>query len=410
MTDRKQAQAAYEAFKAKELRLNMARGKPASAQLDLSNGLLDCPSPTELIGEEGEDVRNYGNLQGLLECRQLMADLAGFKLEDSLLYGASTLSLAYDVNVQLLLRPPVDGTQAWYELKDRKVLCLTPGYDRHFQISAGLGFELISVDFLDEGLDIDAIEALVAQDPSIKALWAVPLYSNPSGHCFSAEDCKRLAQMPAAAPDFKIFWDLAYVAHHLGADKAAVPNILELAKEHGHPNRFFAFCSTSKISFAGGGIAALFSSPENLAWFQAQQRLRMINSDKVNQRRHALYFAKHSLKEHMQKHAALLRPKFDAVLAAFDAHFKDSALVHYTRPKGGYFIGLTLPDGLASRVHQLAKEAGITLTPSGATHPYGKNPRDHYLRIAPSYPSLEEISQAAEGLVLCIHLAMAEKA
>ena len=404
---------AYESLKALGLKLNMARGKPSPEQLDLSANFLNAVNGQNYLSADGVDTRNYGELKGLREARELMASMLGFPVENVVIGGCSSLTVMYDVHTRLLLTSPPGGDKPWFEIRDRACLCPCPGYDRHFQMTEGLGYRLIPVDMKEDGPDMDEVERLVTEDASIRCIWCVPKYANPTGVVYSEEVCRRLASMKTAAPDFRIFWDDAYAVHDLYPGEKAVdcPNMLKLCEEAGHPDRLFAFCSTSKITMAGGGIAAFAASQQNLEWFTRQQKLQMICTDKVNQLRHAHFFPHFSdLKAHMQKEAEILRPKFETVLRILDEELAGAPGVSWTRPLGGYFIGLTLPDGCASRTVELAKEAGMNLTPAGAPFPYGKDPHDAFLRIAPSYPSLEEIEAAARLLAACARLAIAEKA
>lgn len=403
---------AYEDFKARGLQLNMARGKPSPAQLDLSADFLTIVDGEHYKSREGVDTRNYGELKGLIETRELMAQVMGFPVANVVIGGTSSLTVMYDLHTRLLLTTPPGGTTPWFEKKNRKCLCPTPGYDRHFQMTEGLGYELIPVAMTEDGPDMDEVERLVKNDPDILCMWCVPKYSNPTGVVYSQEVCERLARMETAAPDFRVFWDNAYAVHHLDPDhfKAEIPNILELGRAAGHEDRFLAFSSTSKITMAGGGIAAFAASEANLAWFTTQQKLQMICTDKVNQLRHARFFPSFSaLENHMRREAAILKPKFDAFLKILDRELEGLEGVRYTRPQGGYFIGLYLPPHTASRVVELADQAGMKLTPAGNTHPYSKDPDDAFLRLAPSYPDLAEIKEAASLLCACIRLAVSEQ-
>lgn len=402
----------YKKWQEKGLSLNMARGKPASEQLDLAAGLFTAVTQENFTSREGIDTRNYGELHGLIETRELMADIMGFPVENVVIAGCSSLTAMYDTHARLLLTPPPGGDKAWFLDEKRACLCPSPGYDRHFQMTAGLGYELISVDMKEDGPDMDEVERLVKENPHIRCIWCVPKYSNPTGAVYSEEVCRRLAKMETAAPDFRIFWDNAYAVHHLDPqnEKAEIPDMLALCEEAGNPDRLLAFSSTSKISFAGGGITAFAASKANLAWYEEQQKLQMICTDKVNQLRHARYYKdKKTLEAHMEKEAEILKPKFDAFIAAMEAHFSEDEDIQWTRPQGGYFIGVTLPEGTAARTVRLAKEAGLTLTGAGAPFPYGKDPQDSFLRIAPSYPSLEEMKEAAELFCACAELAVWEK-
>lgn len=405
------ALAAYEARKAAGLSLNMARGKPAPAQLDLSNAFFTAVTKDNFISEDGVDTRNYGELKGLRESRELMAGIMGVPFESVVIAGCSSLTVMYDVHTRLLITAAPGAEKPWFEVADRKCLCPSPGYDRHFQMTEGLGYDLVTVPMTDSGPDMDLVEKLVASDASVKCMWCVPKYSNPTGATYSEEVCRRLASMKAAAPDFRIFWDNAYAVHHLYPDQPdTLPDILKLAAEAGNPDRFLVFSSTSKITFAGGGISAFASSPANLEWFAKQQKLQMICTDKVNQLRHARFFPDFSaLEAHMRREAEILRPKFEAFLDTLDRRLKGVDGVRWFRPRGGYFIGIYLPNGTAKRVVQLADEAGMKLTPAGNTYPHNTDPDDSFLRLAPSFPTLEEIRAASELFCDCVLLAASER-
>lgn len=405
-----QLQQRYRAYQNEGLKLNIARGKPGPDQLDLSAPLLTLVDGQNYKSPSGVDTRNYGELNGLSECRALLAELMQFPVEQIKVTGTSSLTTLYDTVARLLLTTPPDGKAPWFTHTKRKMICLVPGYDRHFDMAAGLGFELLSLQLKDTEPDLHALKQLV-RDPDVLGIFCVPYYSNPSGNCYSADFVKTLCEMETAAPDFRIFWDMAYCVHHLNPDEPCPRyDVLQMSAAAGHPNRFLCYASTSKITFAGGGVAGFAASPDNLAWFEAQQKLQQICTDKINQLCHVRFFQNvRSLDEQMRRQAELLRPKFAAVLETFDREIKDLPGVHYARPKGGYFIGLTLPKGTAKRVHQLAKEAGLTLTGPGATHPYKNDPDDAYLRIAPSYPQPDEVRKAAELLACCVQLAIAEQ-
>lgn len=403
---------AYNEIKARNLKLNMARGKPAPAQLDLSAAFLTSVDGQNYLSREGVDSRNYGELSGLIEARELMAAMLGLPVEAVVIGGTSSLTVMYDVHSRLLLTAAPGAEKPWFEKTKRKCLCPCPGYDRHFQMTEGLGYELIPIAMKDDGPDMDEVERLVQSDPDILCIWCVPQYSNPTGVTYSEEVCRRLASMKTVAPDFRIFWDDAYSVHHLYPEaekQAKLPNILELCAEAGHPDRVFCFASTSKITMAGGGIAAFAASPANLEWFRQQQKIQMICCDKVNQLRHAHFFPDFAaLQAHMARLAELLRPKFEAFEEIMERELGDIPGVSWTKPLGGYFIGVTLPDGTAARACELAAEAGLKLTPAGNPFPHSQNPHDNFQRIAPSYPELPEIREAAELYALCVRLAIAE--
>jgi DNA-binding transcriptional MocR family regulator len=400
----------HEAFKGRGVKLNMARGKPAPEQLDLSERLLALPGEGEHTASDGTDVRNYGGLTGLPETRKLFADVLGVDPERVLVAGNSSLSLMYDnVAFSLLLGNP-DSPEPWSR-GPAKFLCPVPGYDRHFAICEEHGIEMINVPMTEDGPDMDEVERLVKDDASVKGMWCVPKYSNPTGAVYSDEVVRRLAAMETAAPDFRIFWDNAYVVHHLTEERIELANIVDACAEAGNPNRPLVFASTSKITFAGAGMGAFTSSRANVDWLLARLGKRMIGPDKVNQLRHAKLLpdvdALHRL---MDAHRAILAPKFQAVVETFARMLSEPRVATWTEPKGGYFISLDVPPGCAKRTAELAKEAGIVMTPAGAAFPYKRDPEDRNLRIAPSFPSLDDVKQAAEGIALSALVAATEKA
>jgi DNA-binding transcriptional MocR family regulator len=397
-------QAQYDTFKQRGLKLDMSRGKPAPEQLDLSNALQDAlPAFT---AADGTDCRNYGLGVGLPEARALFGQLLGVPAAQVIVDSSASLSLMHDVIVYALLNG-VPGGQPWVG-QHVSFLCPVPGYDRHFSICEARGIKMINVPLNDDGPDMDLVERLVAEDPSIKGMWCVPKYSNPSGAVYSDAVVARLAAMTTAAPDFRIMWDDAYRFHHLTGENVVVADIVDACARAGNAERAIVFASTSKVSWAGSGIAALAASPANIAWWTKHAGIRSIGPDKINQLRHVAYLKDvPTVDALMAAHRALLKPKFDAVLAQFDAHLGALDGVSWTVPKGGYFIDLVTPKGAAKRTIALAKEAGITLTPAGAAYPYGVDPEDSHIRIAPSFPSLAEIGLAAEGIALSLKLAIA---
>lgn len=389
----------YNAFKAKRLNLNLTRGKPSSAQLDLSSALLGLPGTDDYHAEDGTDCRNYGVLQGLPEARRLFSGILGAPPDQVVVANNSSLALMHDAVAFALLKGTADSATPWSREREISFLCPVPGYDRHFRICEDYGIKMIPIALGDDGPDIDEVERLVASDASIKAMWCMPKYSNPTGHVYSDAVIERLAAMPAAAPDFRLFWDNAYAVHHLTAERVAIANILDLSARHGHANRPFVFASTSKITLAGAGLAFFAASPANTKWLLARITPRTIGPDKINQLRHVRFLRDeagiHAL---MDRHRAIVAPKFQAVLDVFASMLTGTPDVSWTIPKGGYFISLSVPRGLARRVVQLAKDAGLELTPAGATHPYGKDPDDRVIRIAPTFPELPDVRQAAEGV------------
>lgn len=389
----------YNAFKAKRLNLNLTRGKPSSAQLDLSSALLGLPGTDDYHAEDGTDCRNYGVLQGLPEARRLFSGILGAPPDQVVVANNSSLALMHDAVAFALLKGTADSATPWSREREISFLCPVPGYDRHFRICEDYGIKMIPIALGDDGPDIDEVERLVASDASIKAMWCMPKYSNPTGQVYSDAVIERLAAMPAAAPDFRLFWDNAYAVHHLTAERVAIANILDLSARHGHANRPFVFASTSKITLAGAGLALFAASPANIKWLLARITPRTIGPDKINQLRHVRFLRDeagiHAL---MDRHRAIVAPKFQAVLDVFASMLTGTPDVSWTIPKGGYFISLSVPRGLARRVVQLAKDAGLELTPAGATHPYGKDPDDRVIRIAPTFPELPDVRQAAEGV------------
>jgi DNA-binding transcriptional MocR family regulator len=408
---RQQIQQSYDTFKAQGLKLNLTRGKPSSAQLDLSAELLSLPGSGDHLAQGATDCRNYGGLQGLAEVRKLFSGIMGAPPEQVLVANNSSLALMHDAVVFSLLKGTCDSAAPWSKQGEIAFVCPVPGYDRHFRICEDYGIRMIQVPLGDDGPAMEAVERLVAQDASIKGIWCVPKYSNPTGAIYSDRVIQRLAAMKTAAHDFRLFWDNAYTVHHLTTEHIEIPNIIELCERHGHRNRPFVFASTSKITLAGAGLALFASSPDNIQWLLARITPRTIGPDKVNQWRHLRFLQNEAgILRLMDQHRALIAPKFQKVLDIFDERLGDVPGVRWTRPKGGYFISLDVPDGCARRVVALAKEAGVELTPAGATHPFGKDPDDRTIRIAPTFPELPEVALAAEGMATCVLRAVVEKA
>jgi DNA-binding transcriptional MocR family regulator len=400
----------YDAFKAKGLKLNLTRGKPASDQLDLSTGLLALPGATDFTAEGATDTRNYGGLQGLAEVRRLFSGIMGAPADQIVVANNSSLALMHDTIVYSLLKGTCDSAPPWSKQGEIAFLCLVPGYDRHFKICEDYGIRMISVPLRGDGPDMNEVERLVAADASIKGMWCVPKYSNPTGAVYSDGVVERLAAMKTAAPDFRLFWDNAYAVHHLTSERVEIANVLELCAQHGNPNRAFVFASTSKVTLAGSGLAMFAASKANVKWLLDRLTPRTIGPDKVNQLRHLRMLKNEAgIFALMHRHRALIAPKFEKVLAVFDEKLSGIPGVSWTRPKGGYFISLEVPKGCARRVVALAKEAGVELTPAGSTHPYGKDPDDRTIRIAPTFPDLPEVASAAGGVALCVLLAVAEQ-
>ncbi|MBW9211406.1 aminotransferase class I/II-fold pyridoxal phosphate-dependent enzyme [Mumia sp. zg.B21] len=403
--------AAYEDLRARGLTLDLTRGKPSSEQLDLSNGLLDLPGKDDFRAADGTDTRNYGGLEGLPELREIFAELLGIPVPQLLAQGSSSLTLMYQTVAWAMLHGFTDSPRPWGAEETVRFLCPVPGYDRHYALLESLGIEMVPVDMTDDGPDADAIASLVADDPTIKGMWLVPTYANPTGGVTSPEVAARLTAMPAAAPDFRIFWDNAYAVHHLSDDELKSADALALAAAGGHPERVLVFASTSKITFAGSGVSFFGSSPRNVAWFKSHLKFASIGPDKVNQLRHVRFLRDaDGVRSLMRRHRDLISPKFAVVEEVLSSRLAPYDVATWTHPRGGYFVSLDVVDGTAARVVELAKGAGIALTPAGASFPYGRDPRDRNIRIAPTYPSLDDLRLAMEGLATCVLLAAAEKA
>ncbi len=400
----------YEAFKARGLKLDMTRGKPSPEQLSLSDAMLVPQGNRDVTTAAGEDARNYGgNLQGLPEVRALFAEALGLPVEAIVLGNNSSLALMHDCIVWALLKGVPGSERPWSREAAPAFICPVPGYDRHFGLAEDFGFRLLPVPLTGQGPDMDAVEALAA-DPAVKGMWCVPRYSNPTGETYSDETVRRLAAMSTGAPDFRLFWDDAYAVHHLTERETPLASILDLTRAAGHPDRAFCFGSTSKVTLAGAGVALFASSPANVAWYLARAGRRTIGSDKLNQLRH-LHFLRDAegLRAHMDRHRVLIAPKFEAVLAALERRLGGTDLARWSRPEGGYFISVDALPGTAGRVVELAKAAGLALTPAGATWPQGRDPDDSNLRLAPTFPALQDVEAAAGGIAICIALAGLER-
>lgn len=401
------ARTEYDAFQARKLALDMTRGKPCPAQLDLSLPLLDCLG-RDYKAADGTDCRNYGAVEGLPEARALFAELLEVEPSAVVVGGNSSLALMHDAVVQGLLTGWPDAPP-WRAQPAVKFLCPSPGYDRHFFICERYGIEMIPVTMDDGGPDMDAVEQLVETDPHIKGIWCVPRYSNPTGVVYSEATVERLARM-SAGRDFRIFWDNAYAVHHLVEQPRPLANILHACRAAGHPDRPLAFTSTSKVSFAGAGVGVVAASPANIRHLLAALSIQTIGHDKINQLRHVRFFKDAAgIDAHMRKHAAILKPKFDLVDATLNGALGGKGVAEWSRPEGGYFVSLDTPDGCAARVVALAETAGVKLTKAGATFPLGKDPRDRNIRLAPTLPDLDEIRQAMELVAVCVELASVEK-
>lgn len=404
-------QAAYQVAKSKNLALDMTRGKPGTEQLDLSLEMLDLVKSNDYTTAKGEDPRNYGGLDGIAEAKEFFKAFLEVDSTDEVIVGGnSSLTLMHDTIARCVSHGTADSDIAWGKLPKVKFLCPAPGYDRHFAITEHFGFELITINMTDEGPDMDTVEKLVAQDDSIKGIWIVPKYNNPMGTSVADSVVDRLAKMKTAAKDFRIFWDNAYTVHHLSNKEDEVKNLLHACKLAGNDNRVLIYGSTSKITFAGAGIAAMGGAVDNMNWMRKHLSFSTIGPDKINQVRHLRFFKDFKgLKEHMKQHAAIIKPKFDSVIDILTQNLGGKNLATWTNPNGGYFISLNTNEGCAKRVVQLAAEAGVKLTAAGATFPYGKDPKDQNIRLAPTLPSINEIKQAMEIICLCISLADAEK-
>lgn len=400
-------EAKYEEYKARGLKLNMTRGKPCDEQLDLSAGLNTCLSDDDYLSEDGTDCRNYGGLDGIPEARRLFAELLEVSSDNIMVAGNSSLNLMYDNVLRALMFALPGSDRSWSSQGTVKFICPSPGYDRHFFVTQSLGIEMIPVAMTEQGPDMDEVEKLVAADPMIKGMWSVPVYSNPDGIVYSEEVCRRLASMKTAAADFRIFLDNAYSVHHLFPEnKNSIPEMLALCAEYGNENRVLEFASTSKVTFAGAGMACIAASKENLNWVRMHMGAQTIGPDKLNQLRHVRFLKNaegvHSL---MAKHAEILRPKFELVLDLLDKNLADCPECHWTIPEGGYFISVFVSKGTASEVVRLANECGVALTPAGNTYPYGNDPDNSNIRLAPSFPPLEELKLAIEVFCVCVMLA-----
>ena len=401
--------ARFDALRELGLALNMARGKPGKAQLDAVSDILTILHDPVQCQADGMDVRNYGQLSGLPSAKKLFAELLGCRAEECFIGGSASLTLMYDTIAKAYTHGLLHSEAPWSRLDKVKWLCPAPGYDRHFAICQALGIEMINVDYLEDGPDMDAVEKLVSEDEEIKGIWCVPMYSNPTGITYSDAVVKRFANLKPKAKDFRIFWDNAYCVHHLSENHDHLLNIIEECKKAGNPNMVFEFTSTSKISFPGGGLAVVAASKENIDFIKSQMTYQTIGFDKLNQLRHAKYFKNfESISEHMKHHAAIIRPKFDVVLYMLDKEIEPLGIGKWNKPNGGYFISFDALPGCAKRIVSLAKEAGVVMTGAGATFPYGKDPKDSNIRIAPTFPSVDELRQAMEIFCVCVKLASVE--
>ena len=401
----------YEDAQGKGLNLNMSRGKPGASQLELSLPMLDViNSSSDMRTVLGNDTRNYGDLDGIGECRKLMADMMSVQKDNVIVCGNSSLNIMYDT-VSRSMTHGVNGSTPWCKLDKVKFLCPVPGYDRHFKITEYFGIDMINIPLYEDGPDMDMVEEYVNNDAAVKGIWCVPKYSNPTGISYSDEVVKRFANLKPAAEDFRIFWDNAYCIHHLYDDKQdEILNILEECEKSGNPNMVYIFASTSKISFPGSGVSAIATSIENIDFIKSQMTVQTIGHDKINQLRHVRFFKNlDGLNAHMKKHADLMRPKFEAVLDVLNEELGGLEIGNWIEPRGGYFISFNAMEGCAKAIVEKCKNAGVVMTGAGATYPYGKDPLDSNIRIAPSFPTPEEMKEAAELFVLCVKLVSIDK-
>ena len=411
LKEKKTLEAEYKKFQNRGLKLDMSRGKPSQEQLDLSMGMMDVLSPySDLTCEDGTDCRNYGVLDGIAEAKVLLGDMIECNPDNIIIYGNSSLNIMYDT-ISRSMTNGVMGNTPWCKLDKVKFLCPVPGYDRHFAITEYFGIEMINVPMLPTGPDMDIVEELVAKDEAIKGIWCVPKYSNPQGITYSDETVRRFAALKPAAEDFRIFWDNAYCVHHLYEDQQDfLLEILDECEKAGNPDIVYKFCSTSKISFPGSGVACIATSPNNLKDIKKQLMIQTIGHDKVNQLRHVRFFKDiDGIHAHMRKHADIMRPKFEAVLDTLERELGGLGIGSWIRPRGGYFISFDAMEGCAKAVVAKCREAGVVMTGAGATYPYGKDPKDSNIRIAPSFPTKEELAVATDLFVLCVKLASVEK-
>ena len=408
---RAELMSAYEEKKGLGLNLSMARGKPSKEQLELSMPMLDVlNNNTNFVGEDKLDVRNYGVLPGIKEARRFFADILDVKPENVVLYGSASLTLMYDTISRAYVKG-ILGSTPWSKLDKVKFLCPVPGYDRHFTVCEFFGIEMINVPMNEDGPDMDMVEKLVSEDSAIKGIWCVPKYSNPDGYVYSDEVVKRFASLKPAAEDFRIYWDNAYIIHHLYPDEPAqILNIIEECEKAGNPDMVYEFCSTSKVTFPGAGISAMASSEKNINSTISMMNAQIISHDKMNQLRHVLFFpTMKDLEEHMAKHAKIMRPKFEKVVEMLENELGGLGIAEWTNPKGGYFIGFNSMEGCAKKIVSMCADAGVIMTDAGATYPYGKDPKDRNIRIAPSFPTIDELIEACKIFIICVKIASIDK-
>lgn len=402
--------AEYAEFKEKNLNLTMARGIPAPEQLDLTIGMLMHCLDGDCKSKSGADCRSYGVLDGIPEAKELFMEMLHVGKDEVIVGGNSSLQMMYDTIIRAMQLGVLGSEKPWCKYEKVKFICPAPGYDRHFAMCEALGIEMITVEYKEDGPDMDEVERIAASDESVKGIWCVPMYSNPTGITYSDEVVRRIANLKPAAKDFRIFWDNAYCVHHLSDKHDHLLNIIEECRNAGNPDMVFEFCSTSKISFPGGGLAVICASKDNIDFIKGQMAFQTIGFDKLNQLRHAKFFKNFAgIEEHMRFHAAIIRPKFEIVLYMLEKELMPRGIGRWTRPKGGYFISFNGPEGTAKRIVALAKDAGVVLTSAGATYPYGKDPHDSNIRIAPTYPSVSDLRQAMELFCICARMATVEK-
>ena len=400
----------YSEFQSRRMALDMTRGKPCSDQLELSQGMLERDIAGAYLTPSGLDCRNYGGLDGIPEAKNLFADYMGVEPSELILGGNSSLNMMHDTILRAMVKGVTDAAPPWGQLSKVKFLCPSPGYDRHFFICEYLGIEMIPIDMQQNGPDMDQIETIVVEDEAIKGIWCVPQYSNPTGSVYSEEVVERLASMKTRAADFRIFWDNAYAVHHLVDTPIQLKNLLAACKQAGNPERAFMFGSTSKISFAGAGLAIMAGSQKNMQWVTNQMAFQTIGPDKLNQLRHTLFFKDMGgIEAHMKKHAAILKPKFDAVQRILENELKGKNIASWSKPQGGYFVSIDTLEGCAAKVIKKAADAGVKLTQAGSTYPYKNDPLDRNIRIAPSFPPLADIQAAMELVAICIQLVSLDK-
>ena len=400
----------YAEFQSRQITLDMTRGKPCAEQLDLALGMIAGDIGNAYSSPNGLDCRNYGGLDGIPEAKILFADYMGVEPDELILGGNSSLNMMHDTILRAMVKGVAAGTPPWGQLPKVKFLCPSPGYDRHFFICEYLGIEMIPIDMSESGPDMDSVEDLVAADADIKGIWCVPKYSNPTGAVYSDEVVERLANMKTRAADFRIFWDNAYAVHHLTDSPPALKNMLAACKQAGNPDRVFMFGSTSKISFAGAGLAIMAGSQKNMQWVTNQMAFQTIGPDKLNQLRHTLFFKDMGgIESHMKKHAAIIKPKFDAVQSILENELNGKNIAGWSKPQGGYFVSIDTLEGCAAAVIEKAAEAGVKLTPAGSAYPYKKDPLDRNIRIAPTFPPLDDVRVAMELVAVCIQLVSLDK-